>query len=292
MLLETTLDDWRQWDKVKELIVPLDEWCFRGQGDSTWGLKTTLERPFVKSPTLKEFVFGENQFQREKKILFHFKRGAHNYTSNLPKNDNDNLEWLSLIQHYGGLTRLLDFTYSLYIAAYFSITSAVKQATIWAINLPILEEKLRHDFSIQYTSHEEKIIRHQKIASTFIDNESAMVNYIFNVEPSHLNDRMSLQRGLFLFPCNIEDPFEYNLMNMFDLKHDNILNNTNKIPFDEIDTHKLIKYLVLKINLPKITHNAIRYDLIKMNITSATLFPGLDGFARSLAQYLYKSYKL
>ena len=39
---------------------------------------------------------------------------------------------------------------------------------------------------------------------------------------------------------------------------------------------------LVKINLPRDWHNPIMLDLDLMNINSASLFPGLDGFARSL----------
>src|SRR5262245_45070949 len=52
----------------------------------------------------------------------------------------------------------------------------------------------------------------------------------------------------------------------------------------------LFKYfcgdLSLKIILPHGFHGKAMFDLRTMNITSASLFPGLDGFARSLTQSL------
>ncbi|MEN8233206.1 MAG: hypothetical protein ABFR35_11105, partial [Thermodesulfobacteriota bacterium] len=43
---------------------------------------------------------------------------------------------------------------------------------------------------------------------------------------------------------------------------------------------------VIKINLPINIHNTALLDLDSMNINAATLFPGLEGFARSLNKYL------
>ena len=43
---------------------------------------------------------------------------------------------------------------------------------------------------------------------------------------------------------------------------------------------------MIKIVLPRRIHREAIDDLRKMNITAATLFPGLDGFARSLRHTL------
>jgi hypothetical protein len=54
----------------------------------------------------------------ESGLLRRFKRQAHHYISNPPE-ENDPLEWLALMQHYGAPTRLLDWTYSFFVALYF-----------------------------------------------------------------------------------------------------------------------------------------------------------------------------
>jgi hypothetical protein len=40
------------------------------------------------------------------------------------------------------------------------------------------------------------------------------------------------------------------------------------------------------VTIPLDTHTTAVRNLWKMNINAATLFPGLDGFARSLAYYV------
>ncbi len=52
------------------------------------------------------------------------------------RNEYDYLEWLSIMQHFGAPTRLLDFTYSIYIALYFAIEHMNQEeySAIWCIN--------------------------------------------------------------------------------------------------------------------------------------------------------------
>ena len=49
----------------------------------------------------------------------------------------------------------------------------------------------------------------------------------------------------------------------------------------DIRSHPLIKII-----LPEAVRNEAMESLYKMNITAATLFPGLDGFARSMKYHL------
>jgi hypothetical protein len=48
-----------------------------------------------------------------------------------------------LIQHHGGPTRLLDFTHSFYVAAFFALERATEDVAVWAVNLDRLENAVR-----------------------------------------------------------------------------------------------------------------------------------------------------
>src|SRR3989304_1877564 len=41
-----------------------------------------------------------------------------------------------IMQHYGAPTRLLDFTYSVYVAAYFAVEEAEDDCVVWAVDGP------------------------------------------------------------------------------------------------------------------------------------------------------------
>src|SRR5690606_29165357 len=76
----------------------------------------------------------------EEYTLREFQRRAHHYSSDLPEKDNV-LEWLALMRHHGSPTRLLDFTKSPYVAAFFAVSKAARDdsAAIWAINAKALK---------------------------------------------------------------------------------------------------------------------------------------------------------
>ena len=68
-------------------------------------------------------------------IIRRFKRQYHLYSSASPDFD-DHVEWLAIMQHHGAPTRLLDITYSPYVALYFALEGYVagEEAAVWCID--------------------------------------------------------------------------------------------------------------------------------------------------------------
>ncbi len=86
-----------------------------------------------------------------------------------------------------------------------------------------------------------------------------------NVSPFRLNERLVIQQGTFLIPRNVAIPFDDNLSALL----------------QGSKNHGLIKF---RISGRQAARRQLLQHLQRMNITRATLFPGLDGFARSLEQ--------
>ena len=71
--------------------------------------------------------------EREEAFLWEFHARVHGQIADAPTTD-AKLEWLSLLQHYGGPTRLLDVTRSPYVAAYFAADKAGNgDCAVWAL---------------------------------------------------------------------------------------------------------------------------------------------------------------
>jgi hypothetical protein len=93
-------------------------WIFRGHGSIDCLLAPSVERAAEKKSA--SWVLLESLMLEE----FRAKAPMHVDARSLPPT-NDRLAWLALMQHYGVPTRLLDFTYSPYVALYFAIRNFV-----------------------------------------------------------------------------------------------------------------------------------------------------------------------
>jgi hypothetical protein len=272
------------WDTTRQLSLSLPRWAFRGQQDAVWGLDTTLHRAAL------QFGFIEDLLEaRELWMLRHFQRRAHHYLADPPSLE-QRLEWLALIQHYGGPTRLLDFTHSFYVAAFFGLERAAGDVAIWAVNLDALEAAIVKKKKLRATKSDENVdatnTRLIKLAESYI-GRGAAENLVLHVEPDRLNERLSIQQGLFLFPCNVSSSFADNLAATFDLTADDFQQvDETPISRNEVKSLNTDDESIIKIVVPRRSRRMAFDDLQAMNITSATLFPGLDGFARSLYYHL------
>ena len=96
---------------------------------------------------------------------------------------------------------------------------------------------------------------------------------------------MIIQQGRFLFPTSLDTTFEHNLCKTFGIQDCKLPSKTPVKTVDELKqliNDPVSNLALLKIILPKDIHLDAMQDLHRMNITATTLYPGLDGFARSL----------
>jgi hypothetical protein len=256
---------------------------FRGQSNQRWPLLTSLEREADQYSVSRIQLWEE-----EKYILAEFKSRAHHYIQS-PPGDNETLEWLALIRHYGGVSRLLGFTDSFYISAFFALETATptENASIWAINSATLSSNYIKKFGSDIDSSKSypyNLKPHINRAESYV-NEQLTDNFILRVKPFRLNERMTVQQGVFLMPCSLENTFEKNLCVALHLNLDTLTGTAEPIALQDVDRiyHSI---RVMKIILPRDERAKAISDLYSMGISAASLYPGLDGFARSLNTHL------
>ncbi len=255
---EKTVDSWTRLRDVIEDFAGAG-WAFRGQADAKWRLESSLTR------YLRQFgAPPEEWLARESKILRTFKRKAHLLIPRTPE-DRETLEWFALMQHHGAPTRLLDFTWSPYVAAFFALERATEDSAIWAV-LPGPKGVPNHrGFSISeilnklgFDQPQEGVREHtQRFVPPKPVPESDAIPRVVIGEPTLMNQRMTTQAGTFVIPIeDIEVPVE-----------------------SIVPRSSVFKLRLVTQSLRRETMNR----LYNMNINNATLFPGIDGLARSLA---------
>src|ERR1700727_3601973 len=118
------------WEAFLKLVTnpPYSHWAFRGERDERWPLFSSLSR------YLQAFNVSPKAWtKQEARILRVFKRKAHQFLDKPPDPDDD-FQWMALMQHHGAPTRLIDFTWSPYVAAFFALERATGNAAVWALN--------------------------------------------------------------------------------------------------------------------------------------------------------------
>ncbi len=262
------------WEDCRRLFGYLSHWVFRGQSNSIWSLQTTLERAaIINNSDIRDIP------KIESKVVDKFRRRAFNYIEKIPEKENI-LEWLSLIQHHGGPSRLLDFSYSYYVALFFSVEQALQESAVFCLNKDLIYFKgletekwrgLENDVHFGTLDYCNKVLKEQTL--------SPLVMF---VEPFNLHERLSRQQGLFAVPFEGRQSFEYNLSLTVNRFQKELPKSKKIVEYDRLLSLLNQECALLKVRIPKEYHNEIRKELKLMNITNETLFPGIDGFTRSL----------
>ena len=248
---ESTSSEYRvtrleSWEEYLSIISdsPYRNWAFRGQRDASKPLFSALSR-YLLAFRVNPKAWPE----QEERILRIFKRKAIHFLDHVPERDDD-FQWLALMQDHGAPTRLLDFTWSPYVAAFFALHNATDEGVIWACN-PVEIDK----------ASEADLEKPGNFRKHFLTGSRS---FVWMGEPHAMNRRLIAQSGTFLVPGVLDKSIE------------SILKEYPK------PRETLIKFI---LPADKIREKGMR-ELYRMNITQATLFPDLDGLARSLAYEL------
>jgi hypothetical protein len=224
-------------------------------------VRTSLERSIERFGVSPKEARG-----LEYKLLRDFKRRCHLVSPYSPATDNM-MEWLALFRHFGGPSRLSDWTYSFWAAVYFALDRAdvVKHKNdiceVWALDGRDWLKRTGRRFpklEAARTIHDSNS-REESEALFKIKKPGLWIMNSFR-----LNDRLSVQQGAILVPLDVTRSFM-----------DNLRAHAPK----RMDANHLAIYRI-DLNIDQLKE--CLKELHRMNLTRATLYPGLDGLARSM----------
>jgi hypothetical protein len=237
-------------------------WAYRGQSDN-WPLAGSLER--LLGGWKVDLTHARSA---ERKLIREFRRRYGFDNQVLVRSDL--LYCLSVMQHYGLPTRLLECSYSPYIAAKFAVDFGGGRGTIWCINTKWCEEAAAHAIGRQRVQ--------ARMALATRDDRSFVPVYMSNSKrfvlaekPTDLHERLIVQQGVYLCPGDVGTSFVRNLVAMRGWEN----------------AGNVVK---LRLSLSRSELQLLKRRLDRMKITSAELFPGLDGIVRSLKEGLERDH--
>jgi len=214
-------------------------YAFRGLSDTGYDLETTLYR------------LGGDYATLERHLLRNFKKYARR---NVVEQDSI-WHWLSVAQHYGLPTRLLDWTYSPYVALHFATANLDKfhlDGVIWAVNYLQTHQQLPQQLQDQLEEEGANVFTVRMLTES-LPNLPNSGNYTLFFEPPSIDDRISNQFALFSTMPNVSG-----VLSEWLLQHPKFWR---------------------RIIIPAALKWEIRDKLDQANITERVLFPGLDGLS-------------
>jgi hypothetical protein len=247
---------------VEELIKQLNKlpnhFLYRGHANADWLLQSSLERIIGAK-------WSDDEARRfEEYSLAQFQSKFHLYDRENVKPESK-LAWLSIMQHYGVPTRLLDFTESPYVALYFALEAYIPQ-TCADFAIFALDYSAILDCSIVHISSKDSTFKETR-ASVYERQDEVFVNVVdrfaydiaWIAEPKQLNARLDRQAGSFLLSGNRG------------LRIQEVLNSK---PYANV--------VMYKYRISRDLYTGLFALLRKMNITSKSVYGDLDGLASSI----------
>jgi hypothetical protein len=223
-------------------------YAFRGRGDAAEDLSTTIAR------------LGGDPGELERHILRAFRKYA--ASDAVPADSIWN--WLALGQHHGLPTRMLDWTFSPYVALHFATAAPAhfdRDGAVWCVDFARVHDQLPETLRTVLTDEGADVFTTELLQDAVgsVEALEELGEFALFVEPPSFDARIVNQYALF------------SLLSVPDVSLDSWLQSRPELWRRVIVPHEL-KW-------------EVRDKLDLANVTERVLFPGLDGLSRWLRRY-------
>jgi hypothetical protein len=214
-----TWDQFEQWTRQFGSTA-----LFRGQRESDWHLTTTLDRETWKKFEIhtddisSESLHPINKVENERLALGAFKREAIKHFRVLPADENL-IDWLALMQHFGAPTRMMDWTHSAPVAMHFAMEhdDYKGNSALFAIDGSWLQLKSRQLIEQHHSdcpSAWDADSEYEYVARS-VDENLATHPVVIDAIPRQMNERIEIQGGHTLCNLRHDTPFSVAMLGMF-----------------------------------------------------------------------------
>jgi FRG domain-containing protein len=228
-----SLSGFTQW--LAKVYTDIDDVLFRGQRED-WPLLPKIARIRLRPRT--------KLLETEQRLLYDFKLQALSFLDRTPESDWD---WLSVAQHYGMATRLLDWTSNPLAALWFAVEKppaspqapnrSYSPAVVWG-------------FAPSANDH----VKPSSATSPFSGGRTKVFR------PKHIDRRIVAQSGWFTVHKYIQD----------------------KKKFIPLNKQSRYKPALTKIIVPADCFSEIRYDLDRCGVNAASMLTDLVGLCHHI----------
>jgi len=275
------------WEELVDRLRSLKaRWVFRGQLDCE-PLKSTLDREYGRCgiPLDESAIMSRKETENmlkamiEKELMRDFQRLYDG--PDRDRVERDILYCLAMMQHYGAPTRLMDWTYSPFVAAYFALQSAHDRSSedgekdaygaVWCLNEGWCRKGAEASVGLDLIALREKCRSNETFTALYMRENGMVFRMVYLENPFGLHARLTRQQGVFLCPGDVSLTCEENLRAMEGW------NNGADV-------------LVIRCKMGRTERLHALEELHRMNIDRSVLFPGLDGLAQSM-KYRLRFYR-
>lgn len=202
----------------------------------------------------------------------HLMRNFQKYARSVLKDSNNKWELLAVAQHYGLPTRLLDWSFSPYVALHFAtsdITAYNEPGAVWCLDILKVNKQLPQEFKKQLDDNSSYVFTVdllQNACEKFEDFDSKKGDgddFVICLEPPSLDERIVNQYAMFT-----------------------VMTNRDRSLDDWLKGHP---ELYKKIIIPAELKLEVRDKLDQANINERMIYPGLQGISAWLKRHCTNS---
>lgn len=246
-------------------LTTTDSSWFRGQSKEYSNLIPKIYRNIQESDV-------DHILVKERKYFLEFKRRAKSLVNPFP--DHDDWSWYFLIQHYGGPTRLLDWTSNAAVALFMALDTdrdSLENPIVYTLSPTVLSDYAYKDLGKENDKKGSVLYPGEDVTNNWISNlnngNDGIPDSPIALLPAYSDTRIIAQKSCFT---------------LFGKRVNGFVKDNNEIlcPCCE-------KKIIHRIIIDGSKKESLRKELSKIGVTSETVYPGLEGLNKDIFQEIF-----